>query len=109
MGWLFRSRTSPAMSEATPAEDALDEVPVEAAPAAQTLEWPRVEEPVAEEPVEPEPEPVAAAEPEPEAPEPVGAAESHADAPLDPDRALVILDEALDALGAAHHRPFSRG
>jgi hypothetical protein len=32
-----------------------------------------------------------------------------ADAPLDPERARVILDEALDALGAAHHRPFSRG
>ena len=106
MGWLFRSRTSPAMSEATPAEDAVDESPVEErpsseppvadVPAAQTLEWPRVEEPVAE-------------EPEPEVPEPVAAAESHPDAPLDPDRALVILDEALDALGAAHHRPFSRG
>jgi hypothetical protein len=32
-----------------------------------------------------------------------------ADAPLDPEQARVILDEALDALGAAHHRPFSRG
>ena len=31
------------------------------------------------------------------------------EAPLDPDRAREILDEALDALGAAHHRPFSRG
>jgi hypothetical protein len=28
---------------------------------------------------------------------------------LDPDRARLVLDEALDALGAAHHRPFSRG
>jgi hypothetical protein len=31
------------------------------------------------------------------------------DAALDPERARVILDEALDTLGAAHHRPFSRG
>jgi hypothetical protein len=28
---------------------------------------------------------------------------------LDSERARLILDEALDALGAAHHRPFSRG
>jgi hypothetical protein len=28
---------------------------------------------------------------------------------LDPERAQAILDEALDALGSAHHRPFSRG
>jgi len=80
-------------------EDAVEESPVRDAPAEQTLEWPRVEEPVAEEP----------AEPEPDVPEPVAAAESHAEAPLDPDRARVILDDALDALGAAHHRPFSRG
>jgi hypothetical protein len=30
-------------------------------------------------------------------------------ASLDPERARLILDEALDTLGAAHHRPFSRG
>jgi hypothetical protein len=47
-----------------------------------------------EQEVEPEPQP----EPEPE-PE------------LTPDaqQALLVLDGALDALGAAHHRPFSRG
>jgi hypothetical protein len=28
---------------------------------------------------------------------------------LDPERAQAILDGALDALGSAHHRPFSRG
>ena len=124
LGWLFRSRTSPAVSEATPAEDAVDESPVEDAPAeeaveeslvedapaAQTLEWPRVEDPVAEEPVA-EAEPVVA-EPVVAEAEPVvavAAAETDAVAPLNPDRARVILDEALDALGAAHHRPFSRG
>jgi hypothetical protein len=56
---------------------------------------------------EPEPEPVAAhpaaadAETDPDA---LGGADA-----LDPERVRVILDEALDALGAAHHRPFSRG
>jgi hypothetical protein len=46
-------------------------------------------EPVVEEPTEPEPEP------EPE--EPVVA------------EAQTVLDDALEALGSAHHRPFSRG
>jgi hypothetical protein len=40
---------------------------------------------------------VAAAEPE------------NGDGSFDPKRARLVLDEALDALGAAHHRPFSRG
>jgi hypothetical protein len=31
------------------------------------------------------------------------------DTRLDPERAQAILDDALDALGSAHHRPFSRG
>ena len=47
-----------------------------------------------------EPEPVEAED----APEP-----AVEDPALDPERARVILDEALDTLGAAHHRPFSRG
>jgi hypothetical protein len=49
--------------------------------------------------------------PEPAAVEPVEAVES--DEPvvvsLDPEAAQAVLDEVLDALGAAHHRPFSRG
>jgi hypothetical protein len=47
-------------------------------------------------------------EPEPE-PEPEPELVADEEAPPDPERARVILDEALDALGAAHHRPFSRG
>ena len=48
------------------------------------------------EPVAPEPEPVA---PEPDAdPETV----------IDPVRATAVLEDTLDHLGAAHHRPFSR-
>jgi hypothetical protein len=97
-------------------------------------ELPEVEEP---EP-EPEPEPVVSAPPPPEekksggfwgwlfrprteappiAPEPAQVTieteavviEPEPEHALDPDRARLVLDEALDALGAAHHRPFSRG
>jgi hypothetical protein len=71
---------------------------------------PRTAQPEAEpESVAAEPEPVAV-EPEPVAvePEPEPNA-SDEDAPLDSEMAMVVLDEALDALGAAHHRPFSRG
>ena len=61
---------------------------------------------VKEEPVvEPDTEPVARPpepEPEPE-PEPVS------DASRREAEARAVLDEALDTLGAAHHRPFSRG
>jgi hypothetical protein len=39
-------------------------------------------------------------------PEPVAVGEA---VTLDAQRAQAILDETLDALGAAHHRPFSRG
>lgn len=49
---------------------------------------------------EPTPAPVLVAE-EPEAPQPDGT--------LDRDGAQAALEEALEALGSAHHRPFSRG
>ena len=66
-------------------------------------------EPVAAEPVAAEPvaaEPVAA---EPVAAEPVAVEPEQDSAAIDAERARLVLDEALDALGAAHHRPFSRG
>jgi hypothetical protein len=48
---------------------------------------------------------VSEPEPEPEPPpEPVAAEE-----PVDKEGIRAVLDGALDALGAAHHRPFSRG
>jgi hypothetical protein len=50
---------------------------------------------------EPEPEPQRAAEPEPE-PELLRAAEPLIDT-------LAALEAALDSLGQAHHRPYSRG
>ena len=43
-------------------------------------------------------------QPEPE-PEPAAAAAE----PADPDQVRSVLDGALEALGSAHHRPFSRG
>jgi hypothetical protein len=60
-------------------------------------EEPMLEEPVLEEPVLEQPpvvEPVV--EPDP-------------DAPLSPTAAQAALENALEALGSAHHRPFSRG
>jgi hypothetical protein len=54
----------------------------------------------------PEPEP----EPEPEEPRAAaGPGPDAAPAPLDADRAEAILAGVLDDLGAARHRPFSRG
>jgi len=106
-GWLFRTRTESRASVPEPV--AVEPEPAEPEP--EPVAAHREPEPVAaeSEPIaaEPDPEP-AAAELEPVAlAEEVGAL--GATAPLDPERARVILDEALDALGAAHHRPFSRG
>ena len=65
-----------------------------------------VPEPLIERSPEPEPVPVA----DSDAPEPVLVADSDAPSPatsgLDPKG---VLDAALDSLGMAHHRPFSRG
>ena len=68
---------------------------------------------------EPEPEPVAeevvlpwyrrlfARRPEP-APEPEPPIEEDPETVVDPVRATAVLEDTLDHLGAAHHRPFSR-
>ena len=131
-GWLFRPRRGelhepePAAAAEEPvaepepvAEEPVAEEPVAVEPVAEAAAEPLGEEPVAE-PLGEEPvaEPVAvepaAAEAEPVADEPEPVAEVSdppADEPaaIDPERARLVLDEALDALGAAHHRPFSRG
>ena len=75
----------------------------QAEPAAPASEPTAVEDPPPEEPAA---DPVA----DGPAPEPVPD-EPAADEPSDPDaRDLqAILDDVLDALGSAHHRPFSRG
>ena len=96
--------TTPAtLAEEPGAEEA--EVEVEAA----------ASEPVGEEPAA-EPEPTAA-EPEPTGAEPettaVEPSEEHPDeqppGAIDHERAQSVLVATLDALGSAHHRPYSRG
>ena len=96
-GWLFKTRTDAAVTLPEPVAVTPEPEPVviQPEPAAVTIEAEAIV-------VEPEPEPVPQPD-EPMAPEP------EPDEALDPDRARVVLDEALDALGAAHHRPFSRG
>ena len=61
-------------------------------------------EPVVPEPTSPEP-----AAPEPRAPVPQAPERAPDHAPMGEHKALEVLDSALDDLGAAHHRPFSRG
>jgi hypothetical protein len=78
---------------------------------------PVIEEEVVPEPVVAEPEPVVAepepvvAEPEPELvlPPPPEPEPAPAEPSLAPEDAQNALTSALDSLGAAHHRPFSRG
>ena len=64
----------------------------------------------AEEPIVEEPEPIVE-EPEPivEEPEPIAEEPAPEDGTLDRDGAQAALESALEALGSAHHRPFSRG
>jgi hypothetical protein len=78
------------------------------APTPPPIEEPEPEPAPVEEPPAPEPPPLQPAhepEPEPEPEEPLPAAEE----PFDGDRAVAVLTGVLDNLGAAHHRPFSRG
>jgi hypothetical protein len=132
LAWLFRNRTAPPESPPTPVSTAppvteAEPVVAEAEPVVTEAGSPATEaeasgtEPVAVEdaPVADEDEPEAdEAEDEPEADEAEDERElvevvedgcEPEDQPLDSERARVVLDEALDALGAAHHRPFSRG
>ena len=98
-GWLFRTRTG--------AREIVPE-PIAVEPEPEPEPEPVIEEPVAEEPVAEEPvaeEPVAE-EPVAEEPDQI---DEESEETVDSERARAILDEALDALGAAHHRPFSRG
>jgi hypothetical protein len=137
LGWLFRRRTEPVTGEPEPVgaePEPLVAEPEPRAVAAESDPESLAAEPEAldaePEPIASEPEPVAAereptaaereptaAEREPTAAEPEAASAApdvEVDAvgdvdSLDPERVRLILDEALDALGAAHHRPFSRG
>ncbi|MBA3328107.1 MAG: hypothetical protein H0T43_07380 [Solirubrobacterales bacterium] len=53
--------------------------------------------------------PAPPAEPDPAPPTIHVPPAAGAPAPLDPERTVAILTDVLDDLGAAHHRPFSRG
>jgi hypothetical protein len=86
--WLFRER------QPTPE-------PAVAAPDPEPVVEP--EPPAAE-----QPEPVAV-EPQPVAIEPEAPVSERAEGTPDPERVQQVLDGTLDALGQAHHRPFSRG
>jgi hypothetical protein len=120
-GWLFRRRTEPMTREPEPVAAEAEPEPVVAEALPEPVAAEAEPEPVV---AEAEPEPVVAkVEPEPvveesapepvpvpvPVPEPVLDDSALDDAALDPERARLILDEALDTLGAAHHRPFSRG
>ena len=105
---LFRWRRASRVEAASPPEEAPrpEEPPPPEEPSAP--EPPRAQDP------EPDPE-VAAPNPPPvdavpqSAPPEPPPAEPAAEAPLDDARAVGILTGVLDDLGAAHHRPFSRG
>jgi hypothetical protein len=105
--WLFRTRTDPPVTAAEPVAAGPEPEPIaiepEPEPAQVTIEAEAiVVDPEPDPEPEPKPGPESHSEPEPES-------QSEPETGLDPERARVVLDEALDALGAAHHRPFSRG
>jgi hypothetical protein len=137
--WLFRPRTEAHATEPTPPTPSAPGSPLSSEPAARTPEPEPVateREPVLTEPasavtepepdvIEPQAERIEADPVNVDAEEEVEPVEAEAEAVeaeaveagepedesawLDPERARVVLDEALNALGAAHHRPFSRG
>ncbi|MEA2363017.1 MAG: hypothetical protein QOD71_2162 [Thermoleophilaceae bacterium] len=107
LGWLFGREARADMPN--PAA----EHPVWVSGAAAPADEAPVEEPVTDEPA-----PLIAEEPtrppaeQPSAEEPLAdpvAEESAEDPPLNRDGAQAALEGALEALGSAHHRPFSRG
>jgi hypothetical protein len=109
LGWLFGRERPEAVAEQpvwvagapaeAPAEEAIapEPAPLAAEEPAQAAEPEPVAEP--EPPGQPEPEPIA--EPQPPA--------NGDPAQLNPTHAQAALEDALEALGSAHHRPFSRG
>jgi hypothetical protein len=77
---------------------------------ARLLSWRRAARPVEAAPPEPAPEEPEAPplEPAPVEPEPAALEPAPKPPAIDDERAAAILNGVLDALGAAHHRPFSR-
>jgi hypothetical protein len=113
-GWLVPEERLNAASSSAP-----DEVLREPTPPTPPTPEPPVDDGAEEQPalvVEPEaPEPaqetpVAQLAPDEEAPAPVDdATDTEEPASLDHERAQSVLEETLEALGSAHHRPYSRG
>jgi hypothetical protein len=105
--WLFRRRgpePEPAVTVVEPDEPEPEPV---AAPDAERATPDPVPVAVADPaPVAPAPDPAPAPPPVPLKPEP---APEPPPAAADADRVQRVLDDTLDALGQAHHRPFSRG
>ena len=104
--WFGRKARAVPAAEAEPAAEATaPEPPATLAEPAGTPEAAAPAEPAAT-------QPSVHAEPEAATPEPAEAPDARADTPptahLDVADALAILEAALDRLGAAHHRPFSR-
>jgi hypothetical protein len=93
--------------EAPPSEHEPDEPIMEAPPIEPEPDAPIMEAP----PIEPEPDEPASDAPPAQEPEPDGdaAEDLHPAGRLDLESAQAVLHETLDALGSAHHRPFSRG
>ena len=95
----------PPVAEAEPAPELVSESPAQAAPAREGF-WKRLfgrRRDIEAVTVEPGPEP------EPESVTPPAEPALAEPAPVAPDHVQQILDGTLDALGQAHHRPFSRG
>jgi hypothetical protein len=116
--WLFRPRRAEQHAAEEPrqapaAEPEVEEPvalapPVEPEPEDAVSDVAPVEEPVAEAPPVKEPVSQAPVAEEPELEESVSPDREPAGA-LDPEAAQAVLHDTLDALGSAHHRPFSRG
>jgi hypothetical protein len=106
----------PPVEEPVPAEEPVEQLPAVAEPA-RPGPFARLLGLFRRRRVEPESEAVAVAEAEPEPvpapePQPAPAAEAPEEPEADPPPAVAIeltaLEQALDSLGQAHHRPFSR-
>jgi hypothetical protein len=93
-GWGTKVTLTAQLEGAEPAEEPSAEVPVEAARRRGFIAWLFRARASSQETLE---EPQVVEEP------------SQDPSALDPDHAQSVLDETLEALGSAHHRPFSRG
>jgi hypothetical protein len=105
--WLFRERRSAPAPETDPptASQSVRDEPVQ-----EPLESEALQEPPEAEPLPaPEPPPRADIEPRVEVASELPPEVAPQPEAVDSERVREIFESALDSLGAAHHRPFSRG